>query len=386
MKKHCVNHKNKDVVDLANSLGIHPAIAASKIAIWQDKNGLDKFPTVDELSQTKEVNYQKNQTVSNEGLIASEKTIRDLAARMSDRIGMPVKFESDRSKDYKGKIENGVAYINLAYATLDTPIHEILGHPIIRAIKNKQSKFDVILPIGTSGSGKSTFIKSLPQENLVIIEPDAMRVEFTGDMNDKSKDKEIYIEAANRAIQAVKQGKQVVFDTTNLTKDKRTPFIEAIKKALPNANIQYKLMELNPELAKQRIKADIAAGKNRANVPDSTIDRHAESYKQMLEDIKSENISNYDLNQSTEIKPKIDSSKKIENLKRGDIINFQQQEFLVERVKNEGIDVRDVNTGDVDFISTEDYINETQEQPIVEENNQEITKEDTDKLPPCTGQ
>lgn len=38
---------------------------------------------------------------------------------------------------------------------------------------------DVILPIGTSGSGKSTFIKSLPQENLVVIEPDAMRVEFT---------------------------------------------------------------------------------------------------------------------------------------------------------------------------------------------------------------
>lgn len=223
---------------------------------------------------------------------------------------------------------------------------------------------DVILPIGTSGSGKSTFIKSLPQENLVIIEPDAMRVEFTGDMNDKSKDKEIYIEAANRAIKAIKgepnlrygytrlyraenekgvdspapdwvkenqqvkesqeasgrwfyktyeeakyhsdkfggeisyvdiptnevekynakenkfaggygkQGneyfvskeiardrknlilkpKQVVFDTTNLTKDKRLPFIEAIKKAIPTANIQYKLMELNPELAKQRIK------------------------------------------------------------------------------------------------------------------------------------
>lgn len=152
---------------------------------------------------------------------------------------------------------------------------------------------DVILPIGTSGSGKSTFIKSLPQENLVIIEPDAMRVEFTGDINDKSKDKEIYIEAANRAVQAIKQGKQVVFDTTNLTKEKRLPFIETIKKALPNANIQYKLMELNPELAKQRIKAQIARGENRANVPDSTIDRHAESYKQMLEDIKSEPITKY---------------------------------------------------------------------------------------------
>jgi hypothetical protein len=69
-------------------------------------------------------------------MVASEKTLRDLAARLSHRIGMPVKFESDRSKEYKGKIEHGTAFINLAYATLDTPIHEILGHPIIRVIKN----------------------------------------------------------------------------------------------------------------------------------------------------------------------------------------------------------------------------------------------------------
>src|SRR5574344_2567678 len=82
----------------------------------------------------KEVQYQK-QTTSNEGIIAAEKTIRDLAARMADRIGMKVKFESDRSKDYKGKIENNTAVINLANATLDTPIHEVLGHPIIRTIK-----------------------------------------------------------------------------------------------------------------------------------------------------------------------------------------------------------------------------------------------------------
>jgi hypothetical protein len=89
-----------------------------------------------EQENPKETFYQKNQTISSEGKIASEKTIRDLAARMSDRIGMPFKIESDRTKEYKGKIENGVAYVNLAYATLDTPIHEILGHPIIRAIRD----------------------------------------------------------------------------------------------------------------------------------------------------------------------------------------------------------------------------------------------------------
>jgi len=162
-----------------------------------------------------------------------------------------------------------------------------------------QNKPDVILPIGTSGSGKSTFVKSLPQQNLVVIEPDAMRVEFTGDINNKSKDKEIYKEAAKRAIQAIKEGKQVVFDTTNLTKEKRRPFITAIRKAIPSANIQYKLMELNPELAKERIKAQLARGEDRAAVSDETIDRHATLYRQMLEDIKSEGISNYDVQQST---------------------------------------------------------------------------------------
>ncbi len=55
MKKHCVNHKNKDVVDLANSLGIHPAIAASKIAIWQEKNGLDSYPKLEDIIQSEQI-------------------------------------------------------------------------------------------------------------------------------------------------------------------------------------------------------------------------------------------------------------------------------------------------------------------------------------------
>lgn len=85
-----------------------------------------------------------------ESIIASEKTIRDLSARLSERIGMPIKFESDRTADYKGKIQNNVAVINLAHATLDTPIHEILGHPIIRAIKDRGRLYTDVKVIKTS--------------------------------------------------------------------------------------------------------------------------------------------------------------------------------------------------------------------------------------------
>ena len=107
-----------------------------------------------------------------ESINATENTIRDLAARMADRIGMPVRFESDRTKDYKGKIENNTAVINLANATLDTPIHEILGHPIIRTIKQstnyskaifkvKKGKKDYLVEISEKDGWRSQRLKNL---------------------------------------------------------------------------------------------------------------------------------------------------------------------------------------------------------------------------------
>ena len=105
----------------------------AKYSNKSDQETINIFASTNE----NEVSYQLPQGREQEEFVASEKTIRDLAARMSDRIGIPVKYISDRSQQFKGKLENGTAVINLAYATLDTPIHEILGHPIIRAIKQR---------------------------------------------------------------------------------------------------------------------------------------------------------------------------------------------------------------------------------------------------------
>ena len=87
--------------------------------------------------------FQNISSENTEDRIASENTIRDLTARMSDRIGISYKIISDKTQKFRGKLENGIAIINLAYATLDTPIHEILGHPIIRAIKNSTNNYFV---------------------------------------------------------------------------------------------------------------------------------------------------------------------------------------------------------------------------------------------------
>lgn len=133
MANRCVNINHPEFKKLLNQSSLDPISLAADISIWQDKNDTDLFPTLEQLSNG-EILYQKE---SDEGIVASEKTIRELAALMSDRIGIPYKVIADRNQQFKGKIENGTAVINLAYASLDTVPHEILGHPIIRFLKNK---------------------------------------------------------------------------------------------------------------------------------------------------------------------------------------------------------------------------------------------------------
>ena len=153
---------------------------------------------------------------------------------------------------------------------------------------------NIILPIGTSGSEKSTWIKSFIKNTneYIVISPDEMRIEFTGNINDKSKDDLIY-EIINIIVPNIiwKQKKSVIIDATNLQKERRRNFINKMNFLFPNICIKYKLFELNPELAKSRIKNDIESGIKRANVSDATIERHALLYKEMLNDILEEPIT-----------------------------------------------------------------------------------------------
>ena len=106
------------------------------------KDTFDEFNNTDFESRNNE-NIQERQYQKgyiNENLKETEFSIRDLAARLAHRIGGTVSFESDLTKDYAGYNEGNHSVINLAKATLDTPIHEILGHPIIRAIKDKKGE------------------------------------------------------------------------------------------------------------------------------------------------------------------------------------------------------------------------------------------------------
>ncbi len=49
---HCVNRSSKEFQTLAETTNINPIILAAKVSLWQEKNGLDNFPAVEDLVKT----------------------------------------------------------------------------------------------------------------------------------------------------------------------------------------------------------------------------------------------------------------------------------------------------------------------------------------------
>jgi len=120
-----------------------------------NKNGESINLIGNSINNSNRIQYQNNTKQTIEEFVASEKTIKDLSERLSDRIGIPIRFINNKDLDYKGKFDGEKATINLANATLDTPIHEILGHPIIAEIKkNNKTLYNNLLKELNTERGK----------------------------------------------------------------------------------------------------------------------------------------------------------------------------------------------------------------------------------------
>ena len=86
----------------------------------------------------------------------------------------------------------------------------------------------LIMLIGVSGSGKSTFAKYLKDEGEIdlIISSDALRAELFGDENEQNHNNELFNELHNRVREALKEGKRVCYDATNLSSKRRMGFLK----------------------------------------------------------------------------------------------------------------------------------------------------------------
>ena len=102
------------------------------------------------------------QLTSDQGIKTAESVMKDVAVRLTDRIGIPAKFINDVNQKFKGRLETNdnrkLAIINLAYATLDTPIHEIIGHPLMDVIQvNNNTLYNNLIKELNTGVGKEVY-------------------------------------------------------------------------------------------------------------------------------------------------------------------------------------------------------------------------------------
>jgi predicted kinase len=144
-------------------------------------------------------------------------------------------------------------------------------------------KQSLILPIGISGSGKSTWINSLPKNQFKLVSPDLIRKELTGNISNQENNSKVFSIAYERTAEYIKNGETVIFDATNLDTFYRNSLINKIKELSGiNFKTYYKLFPANPEISKARIKNDLDSGKERSNVPGEVIDKQFKLYKDSL--------------------------------------------------------------------------------------------------------
>ena len=71
----CINKNHPDVIKMAEELNVLPAVLSAKIGIWQTKNDIiDRFPTVSELNDSKEINQDLLENVDFTDVTTSKET------------------------------------------------------------------------------------------------------------------------------------------------------------------------------------------------------------------------------------------------------------------------------------------------------------------------
>ncbi len=145
---------------------------------------------------------------------------------------------------------------------------------------------DLIFMIGIPGSGKTTWSKQFVKDNsnYIRICPDEIREELTGNISDQSKNNLVWEITKKRVIENLKS-KNVILDATNLKNKDRNKFIKGIE-----ANIKYKIFEIDKETAKERIKKDLENKINRSKVPPEKIDLMYETFIQNIENLDKSKI------------------------------------------------------------------------------------------------
>ncbi len=93
------------------------------------------------------------------------------------------------------------------------------------------TKPKLIMMIGLSGSGKSTYATQLAkEEDAIILSSDSIREELYNDVNDQRHNQHVFQVLNNRVEQFLSAGTNVIYDATNLNSKRRSRFLSNLTK------------------------------------------------------------------------------------------------------------------------------------------------------------
>ena len=129
---------------------------------------------------------------------------------------------------------------------------------------------DLYVLVGIPGSGKSTVAKkAFSGCNCEIIESDALREELYGSAEEQRNPKIIFGEMFRRTMDALKSGKNVCYDATNISPKNRKSLLRSLEQADVCCRKIAIVFDVDPDICKEQNRL------RKRVVPDYVIDRMA---------------------------------------------------------------------------------------------------------------
>lgn len=104
-----------------------------------------------------------------------------------------------------------------------------------------------IMMSGIAGSGKSTVAGLLQTNNTVLLSSDSLRKELWGSEDDQQKPEVVFREMHDRTIAGLKEGKDIIYDATNLNSGRRRALIQELLAKFPGLKTELHIVAATPE-------------------------------------------------------------------------------------------------------------------------------------------
>jgi len=151
----------------------------------------------------------------------------------------------------------------------------------------------VFLTCGIPGAGKSTFYRNNHTDKGIYINPDSIRKDICGNVNDQSQNAKVWKIAYDSLRTACEEGvEEIWFDATTLSCSSVKAVLEIAALHKQDVVLYMMLDSLNKNLCNERIKNDIDNSVDRANVPADVVDSMFVRFLIMYDNIE-ENLAKW---------------------------------------------------------------------------------------------